>query len=415
MRGMWQLKTGFLKTVLQGWGSLPIAIALFSCPARAESSPMQEPRAAAAAQPVFAQTLRPSLAPNRAANLLPKLAVASLEPLLEDALHQSSVGTTPPMTWPSPGQASALSPSNALGSSTLWISPLAQAPADAPPSPPAETSPAPASTQPGGGDRWQFSVEPYFFVPLDVRADITVAGRSASFRAGLGDILDLDRAFDAGIRLEARKNRFGILFDGFYLSAGQGGRLNVTIPQSALQSVGINAPSDIPVSADASVAIRQGTLDLAAFYRVVDVPLGNAASPYPRLTIDPMAGLRVNILRQELEVDRIRVGPQTVAIDREFSLSRTNVEPLLGARFELSLAERWAMILRGDVSGFNISADRNLTWNFLVGTRYRLSPSTALQLAYTFNGSDFADGSGLTRSSLNLRQQGLWLSVMFQF
>jgi hypothetical protein len=252
-------------------------------------------------------------------------------------------------------------------------------------------------------------------VPLDVRADITVAGRSASFRAGLGDILDLDRAFDAGIRLEARKNRFGILFDGFYLSAGQGGRLNVTIPQSALQSVGINAPSDIPVSADASVAIRQGTLDLAAFYRVVDVPLGNAASPYPRLTIDPMAGLRINILRQELEVDRIRVGPQTVAIDREFSLSRTNVEPLLGARFELSLAERWAMILRGDVSGFNISADRNLTWNFLVGTRYRLSPSTALQLAYTFNGSDFADGSGLTRSSLNLRQQGLWLSVMFQF
>jgi hypothetical protein len=150
MRGMWQLKTGFLKTVLQGWGSLPIAIALFSCPARAESSPMQEPRAAAAAQPVFAQTLRPSLAPNRAANLLPKLAVASLEPLLEDALHQSLVGTTPPMTWPSPGQASALSPSNALGSSTLWISPLAQAPADAPPSPPAETSPAPASTQPGG-------------------------------------------------------------------------------------------------------------------------------------------------------------------------------------------------------------------------------------------------------------------------
>ncbi|WP_202925040.1 hypothetical protein [Myxacorys almedinensis] len=33
-------------------------------------------------------------------------------------------------------------------------------------------------------DRWQYSVEPYFFVPLSVKADATVAGRSASINLG---------------------------------------------------------------------------------------------------------------------------------------------------------------------------------------------------------------------------------------
>ncbi len=271
-------------------------------------------------------------------------------------------------------------------------------------------------SKPTSSERWQFSAEPYFFVPLNVRADVTAQGRGASVGAGLGEILNLDRAFDIGLRLEARKNRFGLMLDSFYLSAGQSGNLGVTFPQGSLQSFGIN--TDLKVSADASVSVRQGTIDLAAFYRVLDMPLNNPAkslNPYPRLVVEPILGIRANIWKQKLEVDTISIGTTSVPLDRDFDFSRTNVEPLIGARTELDLSERWTMGIRGDVSGFNLNADQNITWNLLVGTRYRLSPSTSLQLAYSFNSFDFEDGTGLRRARLNLRQEGLWLSVMFQF
>jgi len=56
---------------------------------------------------------------------------------------------------------------------------------------------------------WRFSVEPYFFIPLYVGAQVTIAGRTASLNLGLGDILNLDAAFDGGLRFEAWKGGKG--------------------------------------------------------------------------------------------------------------------------------------------------------------------------------------------------------------
>lgn len=265
-------------------------------------------------------------------------------------------------------------------------------------------------------DQWRFSVAPYFFIPLRVRADATVAGRSASINLGLGSILNFDRAYDVGLRLEAQKSRLGFILDGFYVFARQSGNLGVTFPQGSLQRFGINAPAR--VNAGASLSVRQGTVDLAASYRVVDTSLGNSvasSSPYPRWLVAPILGLRINILSQKLEVDNIGIGNLLLPINQDFSFSRTFVEPLIGAQIGLDLSKRWAVGIRGDVSGFNISADRNLTWNLLVAARYHLSPSTSLQLGYRFNNFDFEDGSGLRRTKVDLRQNGLLLNVVFRF
>lgn len=284
-----------------------------------------------------------------------------------------------------------------------------------PTAPPAE-EPAPVSSAAESGDRWQFSAAPYFFVPFDVRADVTVLGRSASLRAGLNDILDLDEAFDIGLRLEARNRRFGILLDGFYLSAGQSGTLPVTFPAGSLQSFGI--PVELQADADASVSLKQGNIDLAAFYRVIDRSFSDSATdsnPYPRLALDPILGVRTNIFRQEVEVEQLQVGSTTIPINREFSYSRTTLEPLLGLRLELELSKRWSIGFRGDVSGFNINAERDITWNLLAGARYYVSSSTALQLAYGFSGFDFKNGDGLRRVEVDQEQHGLWLSALFRF
>jgi opacity protein-like surface antigen len=125
-------------------------------------------------------------------------------------------------------------------------------------------------------------------------------------------------------------------------------------------------------------------------------------------------------LSQKLEVGNVRVGVVplgtiTLPVNQDFSSLRTFVEPLIGAQIGVDLSERWAVGLRGDVSGFNISADRNLTWNLLISTQYHLSPSTSLQLGYRFNNFDFEDGAGLRRTRVNLRQNGLLLSVIFHF
>jgi len=293
--------------------------------------------------------------------------------------------------------------------------------------------PSAPATQPARGnaaaqtasDRWQFSAAPYFFVPFNVRTDATVVGRSTSFRLGLGDILSLDRAFDAGLRVEARKNRLGLIFDGFYVSAKDSESLGVTFPQGSLQRFGINFP--VRASTDATLSVRQGTVDLAASYRVVDTSLtrpATAPNPYPRLTVDPIAGLRLNILRQKLEVGNIRLNnipvgalplPISLPVNEEYRFSRTFVEPLIGAQIGVDLSDRWSAAIRGDVSGFNINADRNLTWNLLTSVQYNLSPSTSLQLGYRFNNFEFEDGSGLRRAKVNVRQNGLILGVIFRF
>jgi len=270
-------------------------------------------------------------------------------------------------------------------------------------------------------DRWQVSVAPYLFVPLDVEAGVTVAGRSGSINLGLGDILSFDRAFDAGLRVEAWKNRFGLIFDGFYVFAKNSGDFGVTFPEGTLAGFGIN--SAFRVNAGGSLSVRQGTIDLAVSYRVVDTVLGSStesAKRFPRLVFAPILGVRTNILSQELEIDEIGipvtpVGPVALAVDQDFSFSRTFVEPMLGAQIGLALSDRWSLGVRGDVSGFNINADRNLTWNFLAGVQYHLSSSSSLQLAYRFNDFDFEDGSGLTRARVNLSQNGLLLNVIFRF
>jgi len=266
------------------------------------------------------------------------------------------------------------------------------------------------------GRRWQVTVEPHFFIPLDVRADIAALGRSTRIRADLDDFLDLDRAFDGGLRIDAQTGRFGILLDGYYLSLANSGTLPVTFPAGSLLRFGI--PFEVEGRADASASLRQGKIDLAAYYRVVNRSLRRSptpSNPFPFLVVDPILGLRTNISRREIEVDELRIGPNTIPIDREFSDSRTTLEPLVGLRVGLQLSPRWSLGLEGNVSGFNINAERDTTWNFQAGVGYSFSRSVALRIAYIYNGYEFRDGSGLRRSEVDLDQHGLGLRLSIRF
>ncbi|WP_088889902.1 hypothetical protein [Leptolyngbya ohadii] len=316
---------------------------------------------------------------------------------------------------------------------------------------PSEPQPSePSATS--SSQSWQFSVEPYFFAPLDVNADVTVNGRSSSIELGLDDILEFDRAFDAGLRLRAQNDRLGFILDGFYLYGENSGSLGRTFssgsifqfvqrnspgtleefvqrfePQQIQQfvqigrQIGLNTP--VNVTADGTVSVRQITIDAAVSYRVIDTSLSQSEETdfYPRLAVAPIAGVRTNILQQTIEVDDIRINGRTIPdrvlppIDRSFRFSKTLVEPLIGAQIDLALSEQWALAFRGDVSGFNIGARQNFTWNVMLGAQYNISRNVVLQLAYRFNGFDFETGEGFRRTELNLRQNGVMLNAIFRF
>ncbi|QYO68216.1 hypothetical protein [Leptolyngbya sp. 7M] len=324
--------------------------------------------------------------------------------------------------------------------------PLAQ---DEPATQPVETE----SFDPSPSNRWQFSVEPYFYLPFDVNADITVDGRSTSLDLGLDDILDLDQVFDAGLRLEAQHNRWGFILDGFYVYGEDSRRLGGTFAAGSLlqfarqvapgrveqfvqqfnperlqqfiqrfdpeqiqeivgsgRQIGLNTP--VRVSASGDVSVRQITVDAAVSYRVVDTALDKSPEEivYPRFLFAPILGVRTNFLRQTIEVDTIRIENLPIAddvlppINRTFRYSKTLVSPLVGAEFGLGLSERWMLGLRSDVSGFNIGADENWTWNLLASVQYRLSRLASLRLAYHFSSFDFEDGEGFARAKLGIRQ-----------
>lgn len=230
------------------------------------------------------------------------------------------------------------------------------------------------------------------------------------------------------MRLEARRDRWGFILDGFYLFGSDSGNLGRTFSGGSLiqfvrqtaperveqfvqqfapqrlepiiqqlsperiQEIGqirriaLNTP--IRVTADGSVSVRQITIDAAVSYRVVDTVLNDSPEEtnfYPRLVVAPIVGVRTNFLRQTIEVDTVRLDNIPIpddrlpTIDRDFRFSRTLVEPMIGMQFGLDLSDRWALGLRTDLSGFNIGADRNLTWNLSAGAQYHLSRSASLQ------------------------------------
>jgi hypothetical protein len=281
----------------------------------------------------------------------------------------------------------------------------------------------PATENPGRSDgRWHFSIEPYLFIPLDVSAQVTIAGRTAGLSLGLGDILNLDAAFDAGLRFEAWKDRWGILFDGFYLSAKNSGSGQVTYPLEALERFGINTALTIAAEGG-KVALREGVIDMAGAYRVLDVQLGRSAESgarFPRLLLAPYLGLRTNILWQTLSVETVTVGLTTggtrsIPVNEGLTFSKTFLEPLIGGTLWFDFDERWSVGFRGDVSGFGINADRDLTWNMFFSAMYRFSPTVALEFGYRFNSLQYEEGSGLSHMRLDLRQSGITVGVQFAF
>jgi len=85
------------------------------------------------------------------------------------------------------------------------------------------------------------------------------------------------------------------------------------------------------------------------------------------------------------------------------------VDPLVGARYQNSLAENWHYQLRGDVGGFGVSSD--LVLNLLATIEYKFNHTLGVELGYRYVNIDFKEDDFIYDVSM----QGIVLGLGISF
>jgi hypothetical protein len=234
---------------------------------------------------------------------------------------------------------------------------------------------------------WLIEVQPYIWVPTDLDGNATVNGITVPLDFTLSDLFDTFDGVALTLRIEAwHQNGWGLLFDGMYIN----------LDGDELTGSGAFPQVDIE--------IEQGIIDLGGGYRLVDDPVGDGDTNL-HLRLDLLGGARVQILRQDVILSP---GP-------DLGDDKAWVEPFIGGRVTLFIDRRWAVVVRGDVSGFGIGDASDLTSNLLVGVGYQFTDLFQLRAGYRVLDIDYEDGSGFSRFGLDATFHGPWLGFTFVF
>lgn len=255
---------------------------------------------------------------------------------------------------------------------------------------------------------WTFKFQPYATLALSTYGDSTVRGTTVDYHLNLGDLLDILKVAASG-RFEAWYDNLGFIVDGYYVNLGGSGIVSFeNLPNTTIES---------------KLTVQQGIYDFAVSYRFGDTPPRHLPDQplqrdYPLIWFEPYAGARLNDISAELEELTLRTGntSASASFNRiEVTQGRTWFEPLLGGKLGIQLADPIALWLRGDVSGFGLAGDTDLSWQVLGGVDWWVNHSIALQLGYRFYEIDYQNGSGREAFGMNLNLNGPFLGATVYF
>lgn len=188
------------------------------------------------------------------------------------------------------------------------------------------------------GDEWRFSATPWLWL-VKMDGTMEVAGREFDVEMDTDEIFDaLEFAFM--LHLEAGKGNLGIFAQPFFAWLAQDGTVQV--------------PTAGPIEAE--VDLDMVLLDLGGAYRI--------AGPLEIVGGARYSGLDITLALDELGAEETR------------DSGRWN--GFVGARVREDFAERWGVMLHGDV-GFGESESNYMTQGVL---QYRFSPSWGIDLGY---------------------------------
>jgi hypothetical protein len=236
-----------------------------------------------------------------------------------------------------------------LGLAPLLAAALGLAPAGAH----AQAPPAPDPA----GSGWTVTATPYLWMAgFEGFSGGTAKLPPVHADLSFGDVVN---ALDFGLMgaVEARHGRWIALADAMYidLSAGK----NIALREAAQR--------------EASLDVKNLYATMVGAYRVVDGPKGQ---------LDLLAGLRVTSFDGEVKVK----GPLAISSG---GVTKTWVDPVVGARFAWPLGKGWTFTAYGDVGGFGVSSIS--TWQLYALAEHPLSRHWSANLGWRRMRIDYAD------------------------
>ncbi len=208
------------------------------------------------------------------------------------------------------------------------------------------------------------------------------------------DILDL-LSFALSGRLEAWKGDFGLILDGYYVNLDAGGATDT--------------PGPLPINVRISADVRQYIVDGLGSYRVINQPYNADGEMW---SLDLMAGIRYNYIKQEIDVEVTRgLGPSAAT---SLGGSVDWVDPMVGARVALALNERWTAVVRGDIGGFGVS-DADLQWSVTGGFYYRPWERTSIKSGWRYYAIDMETTLSDGAFAYDVYQHEPYVALTFPF
>jgi hypothetical protein len=233
-------------------------------------------------------------------------------------------------------------------------------------------------------DRWTFTVAPYLWA-TSLDGKTSVGGVEADVDLPFGDILD-ELAIGGMLLVDVQRGRFGIAINGVFA------RLQ---PEGELGQVSLDVTSDT------------AWIGVAPYYRAVEWTYRVSPSGQPmRLVVEPMAGIRYTNLRVEID------GTAPGGVGRQVDQNESWVDPIVGSRLTLDLADRWTIAGEADIGGFGVGSD--LAWNVQAFLGYRtslLGRPLILTAGYRALSQDYENGN----FTWDVTTQGPILGVAMRF
>lgn len=254
-----------------------------------------------------------------------------------------------------------------------------------------------SSPAPGGGDDvWRATVELYGFAPVRTWGTTSIRGFDADFDTSLGALIPLLETVGSA-RGSVESGRFGLMADVYYAQigdelarTGKRGLLTGRVEQTAIQ----------------------GIYDLAFRYRfgAVETAIGTPG----QVTVIPYAGVRV--LKNQLDLSAVveGSGPLQLRLEKQGSWGRTWTQPLIGTQASVFLAPGLRAFARGDLGGFGLAGDEDLSGNAQVGLGIALGNSTQLDLSWRYYGLNYSNGAE-RETAIRSRQNGIEVGLKVFF
>lgn len=226
-------------------------------------------------------------------------------------------------------------------------------------------------------DEWKFEATPYFWA-AGMSGWTRVGSRTPTMRVDTDFSQIWDHLDFGGMgSFEARKGRWGILFDAIYVKVSQRTR---PLAEGFIGSV--------------DATLKQTILQGAGAYRVLDSP---------KTPVDVLAGVRYTYVDGDLNFPSSRLLPE----GPNFSRSVNWADGFVGVRAAYALTDNWSVIGYADAG----TGGSDYSWQIIAGTNYDFTKSVVGKFGYRIISMKYESDNFL----YNIKTQGLYLGVGIRF